>query len=91
MGGEWGVRALEGSLAVKDLDFRRMCRLINAFGKVRRGILQEKDFNKNTCEAGICMKTNKLMTKCPEKIGHLCIRFGHFRLTDRSFAEKAAL
>jgi hypothetical protein len=27
---------------MKDLDFRRMCRLINAFGNVRRGILQKK-------------------------------------------------
>ena len=42
MSGEWGIRALKGSFPMKDLDFRRMCRLINAFGKVRRGILQEK-------------------------------------------------
>jgi hypothetical protein len=33
------------------------------------------------------VKTNKSMTKCPGKIGHLCIRFGHFRLTDTNFAE----
>jgi hypothetical protein len=44
MGGEWGIRALKGSFPMKDLDFRRMCRLINAFGKVRRGKLHEKDF-----------------------------------------------
>ena len=31
---------------MKDLDFRRMCRLINAFGKVRRGTLQEKILKK---------------------------------------------
>jgi hypothetical protein len=44
MGGEWGIRALKDSPAMKDFDFRRMCRLINAFGKVRRGKLQEIDF-----------------------------------------------
>jgi hypothetical protein len=87
VGGEWGIRALKDSPAMKDFNFRRMCRLINAFGKVRRGILQEKDFEKNTFEAGICLKTNKSMTICPEKIGHLCLRFGHFRLTDTNFAE----
>ncbi len=27
---------------MKDFDFRRMCRPINAFGKVREGILQKK-------------------------------------------------
>jgi hypothetical protein len=27
---------------MKDLDFRRMCRLINAFGNVRQGTLQKK-------------------------------------------------
>jgi hypothetical protein len=35
----------------------------------------------------MCMKTNKSMTKCPDKIGHLRLRFGHFRLTDTNFAE----
>jgi hypothetical protein len=33
MGGEWGIRVRKDSTAKKDLDFRRMCRLINAFGK----------------------------------------------------------
>ena len=33
------------------------------------------------------MKTNKTMTKCPEKVGHFCLSFGHFRLTDTNFAE----
>lgn len=33
------------------------------------------------------MKTNKRRTQCPEKIGHLCLRFGHFCLTEASFAE----
>jgi hypothetical protein len=50
---------------MKDSDFLRMCRLINAFGKVRRGILQKKDVDKNAFEAGMYMKTNKYMTKCP--------------------------
>jgi hypothetical protein len=33
------------------------------------------------------MKTNKTMTKCLEKIRHLCLKVGHFRLTDTNFAE----
>ena len=72
---------------MKDFDFRRMYCLIKAFGKVRRGILQKKILKKNTFEAGICMKTNNSMTKCPEQIGHLCLRFGHFCLTDTNYAE----
>ena len=72
---------------MKDFDFRQMCRLINAFGKVRRRERQKKEIKKNTFEAGMCMKTNKYTTKCPEKIGHLCLRFGHLRLTDTNFAE----
>ena len=52
---------------MKDFDFRRMYRLINAFGKVQRGKLQEKDVNKNMSEASICMKTNKSLTDFPEK------------------------
>jgi hypothetical protein len=47
----------------------------------------KKILNKNTFEAGIYMKTNKYLTKCPEKIGHLCLRFGHFRLSETNFAE----
>jgi hypothetical protein len=31
---------------MKDIDFRRMCRLINALGKVRRGTLQKKMLKK---------------------------------------------
>jgi hypothetical protein len=46
MGGEWGIRVLKDLLAMKDLDFRRMCRLINAFGRVREGILQKKMLEK---------------------------------------------
>jgi hypothetical protein len=53
---------------MNDFNFRRMCRLINAFGKVRRGELQEKNFKINTFEAGICMKTNEYLTNCPENI-----------------------
>jgi hypothetical protein len=32
----------------------------------------------------MCMKTNKSMTKCLEKVGHFCLSFGHFRLTRSS-------
>jgi len=42
---------------------------------------------KSTFKAGMCMKTNKTRTKCPEKIRHFCLSFGHFRLTDLNFAE----
>jgi len=31
---------------MKDLDFRRICRLINAFANVRRGTLQKKMLQK---------------------------------------------
>ena len=41
----------------------------------------------STFEAGMCMKTNKSRTKCPEKFGHLRLSFGHFRLTDTNFTE----
>jgi hypothetical protein len=61
-----------------------MYRLINAFGKVRQGILREKEIKKNTFKAGMYMKTNNSKTNCPEKIGHFC-------LIERSFAEKTAL
>jgi hypothetical protein len=64
-----------------------MCRLIKALGKVRRGKLQEKNLNKNTFEAGMCMETNKSMTKWLEKVGHFCLSFGHFRLTNTNSAE----
>jgi hypothetical protein len=64
--GGWGIRALKGSFPMKDLDFRRMCRLIKAFGNIWRGFCK-KDVRKKTFEAGMCMKTNKYMTDCPEK------------------------
>jgi hypothetical protein len=67
MGGEWGIRALKGSFSMKDLDFCRMCRLINAFGNIWRGS-RKKDVRKKTFEAGMCMKTNNSPTHCPENI-----------------------
>jgi len=44
--GGWGIRALKDSPAMKGLDFCRMCRRINAFGKVREGIRQKKMLEK---------------------------------------------
>ena len=35
----------------------------------------------------MCMKTNKIMTKCPKINGHFRLSFGHFRLTDTNSAE----
>jgi hypothetical protein len=46
MGGERGIRALKDSNAMKDLDFRRMCRFISSFGKTWEGILQKKMLKK---------------------------------------------
>jgi hypothetical protein len=66
--------------------FRWLCRLISAFVKVWQGIL-ERNLKIFTFEAGMCMKTNKVMTKFPKKVGHLLLSFGHFRLTDTNFAE----
>src|SRR5271157_129231 len=40
-----------------------------------------------TIEAGICMKTNKTTTICPEKKGHFCITKRHFMQRHTSFAE----
>src|SRR5208283_4697493 len=51
------------------------------------GILRKKILKIYTFEAGMCMKTNKIMTKCPKKVGHFCLSFGHFRLTDTNSAE----
>ncbi len=45
------------------------------------------DLKINTFEAGMCMKTNKIMTKCPKKVGHFRLSIGHFGLTDTNFAE----
>ena len=44
-----------------------------------------------TIKAGMCMKTKETKTKCLKKVGHLCLRFGHFCLTDTSFAENRRL
>jgi len=46
MGGEWGIRVLKDPPAMKDFHFRRMCCLINAFGKVREGIGKKKMLRK---------------------------------------------
>ena len=51
------------------------------------GIRQKMILKIFTFEAGMCMKTNKTRTKCPEQIGHSCLSFGHFRLTDTNLAE----
>jgi len=40
-----------------------------------------------TFKAGMCMKTNKTMTKCPKRNGRFRLSFGHFRQTDTNFAE----
>ncbi len=42
---------------------------------------------KTTNEAGMCMKTKKRRTMCPERVGHLCTRFAHFIQTEPYFAE----
>ena len=52
------------------------------------GNTAKQKYKKSTFKAGMCMKTNKTRTKCPEKIRHFCLSFGHFRLTDTNFAEK---
>jgi hypothetical protein len=46
-----------------------------------------KKIKKCTNEAGMYMKTHESLTLSPEKVGHLCLRFGHLRLTDTDFAE----
>jgi len=66
---------------VEDSRLRRMWRLIN---RLREGPAGKTGKQKNkilTFEAGMCMKTNKPMTKCPKRFGHLRLSFGHFRLS----------
>ena len=46
MGGEWGIRVLNDSTAMKDLGFRRMYRLTSGFGKIRQGMQQKKMLKK---------------------------------------------
>jgi hypothetical protein len=43
VGGGWEIRVLKDSPETKDL---RMWRLINAFGKVRQGILENRKIKK---------------------------------------------
>ena len=50
---------------MKDLDFRRMCRLINALGNFWQGIRAKKMLEKMTFEAGMCMKTNNSSDTLP--------------------------
>jgi hypothetical protein len=48
---------------MKDLNLRRMCRLINGFGEIPQGRIAKKQIKINTFEAGMYMKTNKSQTK----------------------------
>jgi hypothetical protein len=64
-------------------------RFINAFGMVRQGELEKRDFKNNTFKAGMYMKTNKPRSRCPEKIRHLRLSFGHFRQTGGNLAGKS--
>jgi hypothetical protein len=50
-----------------------------------------KKIKKNTFKAGMCLKTNKSWTNCQKTFGHLCLRFGHLRLTNTNFAGKSGL
>jgi len=63
------------------------CAALSMLSEGPAGTLEKKILKQNTFEAGICMKTNKSMTKCPTQSGHLCLRFGHFCLTETNFAE----
>ena len=53
------------------------------------GGLEKKEIKKNTFKAGMYVKTNRIMTKCPEKFRHLRLSFGHFRQSDVNFAGKS--
>jgi len=75
--------------SMEDSYLRRMWRLINALEKVRQGVLQKKEIKKDAIKAAMYMKTNKTLTKCPAKVGHLRLRFGHLRLTDTNFSGKS--
>jgi hypothetical protein len=47
---------------IEDSELRRMWRLINAFEKVRQGVLQKKEIKNKTIKAAMYMKTNKYRT-----------------------------
>jgi hypothetical protein len=64
-----------------------MWRLISAFGKVWKGNTAKQKNKKSTFKAGMYMKTKETQTICPKKVGHFCLSFGHFRLTNTSFTE----
>jgi len=51
---------------MKDLDFRRMFRLINAFGNVRKGILQKKMLE-NDVRSGNVYENKGSIDKMPGK------------------------
>ena len=44
---------------IEDSELRRMWRLINAFEKVRQGVLQKKEIKNKSIKAAICMKTKE--------------------------------
>ena len=64
--GGWGIGVREDSTAMKDLDFRRMFRLINAFGNVRKGILQKKMLE-NDVRSGNVYENKGSIDKMPGK------------------------
>jgi len=66
MSREWGIGVLKDSPAIKDFDFRRLCRLINAFGKVRKGILQIKMLKKYE-RSRYVYENNQIQDKMPGK------------------------
>jgi hypothetical protein len=51
------------------------------------GNTAKKKNKKSTFKAGMCMKTKETLTICPKTVGHFCLSFGHFRLTDTNFSE----
>jgi hypothetical protein len=60
MGGEWGIRALKDSTAMKDSAFTGCAALSMLWGRSGGGHCKKKILNKNTFEAGICMKKTNI-------------------------------
>ena len=73
----------------QESDLRPPGRLVNSpkDKKSQTRHFAQKKFSFFTFEAGMCMKTKGRQMKCPKRIGHLCLTFGHLRRTDTDFAE----
>jgi hypothetical protein len=87
MSGEWGVRARKLATCHEKLRLSPDALAYQWLREGPAGNIRKQKNKKYTFKAGMYMKTKDSLTNCPKKVGHLCIRFGHFCPTDTHFAE----